>query len=285
MKGRQLLDAMAYIDDSLIEEAVPFAENAFADTIRPIGRTLKWRSLTACAAVFFAVAVSLWVSQLGWKSGADTVSEEAVPQEGLNAGGADMEIALTQKPEENALTTGKADNGADVADVELDGRNDAVVFDDTVKEEFAAAVEENKEQKSDAVVRVIDAFPMQAQVCYKAPSKGSFMIWLGLKNAIDCYDNDNNTIELQYPEIYRYHVAIDIFGDVTKDGETVYEALCFSEEGKEKLYQEYERMLEAGLEVSLSEEYELTGLLDKEEIEDFSPCADYGYAFRLVTES
>lgn len=287
MKGRQLLDAMAYIDDELIENAAPFAENAFADTTRTTGRTLKWRSITACVAVFFVVAVSLWV----WKSGTNTVYKEAIPQEGANAGGIDTGAALAQNPTENVPMNADREVGANnAAAAEIDDNNDAAVLDDTV-DEFAAAVEENKDfaadsagQKNDVIVRVIEEFPLQSEVCYKAPSKGSFMIWLGLEKAIDCYDNDNNTIELAYPENYLYLVAIDVFGDVTKSGETVYEELRFSEEGKEKLYQEYERMLEAGLDVSLSEDYELTGLLNREEIEGFAPCTDYGYAFRLVTE-
>ncbi|MDE7268724.1 MAG: hypothetical protein K2N89_14795 [Lachnospiraceae bacterium] len=288
MKGRQLLDAMAYIDDELIENAAPFVESAFADTARPPGQTLKWRSITACAAVFFVVAVSLWV----WKSGANTVYKESVPQEGANAGGVDTGAALAQNPTENVPMDAGREVGVDhaAAAVEIDDKNDAAVLDDTV-DEFAAAVEEDKDfaadsagQKNDVIVRVIEEFPLQSEVCYKAPSKESFMIWLGLEKAIDYYDNANNTIELEYPENYLYLVAIDVFGDVTQNGETVYEELRFSEEGKEKLYQEYERMLEAGLDVSLSEEYELTGLLNREEIEGFAPCADYGYAFRLVTE-
>lgn len=292
MKGRQLLDAMAYIDDELIENAAPFAENAFADTARPPGRTLKWRSITACAAVFFAVAVSLWVSRLGWKSGTNTEYERTIPQEGANAGGVDTGAALAQNSTGNASMNADREAGVDpaAAAAEIDDKNDAAVLDNTV-DEFAVAVEENKDfaadsagQKNDVIVRVIEEFPLQSEVCYKAPSKGSFMIWLGLEKAIDCYDNGNNTIELAYPENYLYLVAIDVFGDVTQNGETVYEELRFSEEGKEKLYQEYERMLEAGLDVSLSEEYELTGLLNREEIEGFAPCADYGYAFRLVTE-
>ena len=286
MKGRQLLDAMAYIDDELIENAAPFAENAFADTTRTTGRTLKWRSITACAAVFFVVAISLWV----WKGGINTVYKEAIPQEGANAGGVDTGAALAQNPTENVPMDAGREGGVDPAAAENDDKNDVAVLDDTV-DEFAAAVEENKDfaadsagQKSDVIVRVIEEFPLQSEVCYKAPSKGSFMIWLGLEKAIDYYDNANNTIELEYPENYLYLVAIDVFGDVTRNGETVYEELRFSEEGKEKLYQEYERMLEAGVDVSLSEDYALTGLLNREEIEGFAPCADYGYAFRLVTE-
>ena len=288
MKGRQLLDAMAYIDDELIENAAPFAENTFADTARPPERTLKWRSITACAAVFFAVAVSLWA----WKSGANTVYKEAIPQEGANAGGVDTGAALVQNSTENVPMDAEREAGVDpaAAAAEIDDKNDVAVLDNTV-DEFAAAVEEDKDfaansagQKSDVIVRVIEEFPLQSEVCYKAPSKGSFMIWLGLEKAIDYYDNANNTIELEYPENYLYLVAIDVFGDVTQNGETVYEELRFSEEGKEKLYEEYERMLEAGLDVSFSEDYELTGLLNREEIEGFAPCADYGYAFRLVTE-
>lgn len=292
MKGRRLLDAMAYIDDDLIEEAAPFGENHRA------GSAAKWRRMAACAAVFSAAAVSLWA----WKSGIVT-NKEIEPENAQFAGGMESGSAL----EENAPETPSAAANAVDWNVASDNGGAAVsggaadgFQEENLQENVQQAVWEYDEEKK-SVVRVIEEFPPKweaadgaksndysigvTEECYKAPEKGQFFLHKGLKSAIDYWDNANNTIELAEPEDYIYHVAVDVFGDVTKDGDMVYyEGLQFSDEGKKKLHDEYERMVMAGLEVSLSEDFRLTGMLSREELEGFEPCAEYGYAFRLINE-
>lgn len=301
MKGRQLLDAMAYIEDALIEEAAPSTkENITNTSTADIARRRIFRGAAACAAILFTAVVSLWV----WRGGIVT-QEKSVLDNGQNAGGAAAECA----PADLALQNAPAAVGQNVGAKE-DAKDDSAALkktdtggarnqdgmiadtEDIGVQDMEGAVEESAQQeKGGENVRLIEAFDLPAVYCYAAPTKGSLLIFAELKAAIDYYDDANNTVDLAEPESYLYHVAIDVFGETACDGETcdgiagAMEELRYSEEGKEKLYQEYERMLSAGLDVSLSEDYQLTGTLSREEIEGFEPCSDYGYAFRFVNGS
>jgi len=313
MKGRQLLDAMAYIDDVLIEEAAPFLEDELTNTEDFTGKRRKWKGITACAAVFAVAAVSLWV----WKSGIVT-QQRTVLENGQNAGayvessyeGADT--GAQNIPEETFAAEFK-ENGINDAAALKENDNGRVMVTDGIAADDEAVMEEEavqgaaKEAAQDLKgenVRVIEEFSLPAVYCYAVPKKGSCVIFAGLEAAIDYYDNGNKTVEPAKPErvdcyenenntagsekmeSYLYHVAIDVFGEADSDGSSgSMDELRYSEEGKEKLYQEYERMLSLGLNVSLSEEYELTGTLSREEIEGFEPIPDYGYTFRLINES
>lgn len=171
---------------------------------------------------------------------------------------------------------------------------EADTADAAIAEDLSGNLKE--ESKGNAIVRLIEEFPPKqkqdeeqdgsfyTEPCYKVPKKGSYFLLNGLKAAIDYWDNANNTIETAQPEQYLYHVTIDVFGDIEQNGETVYEELRLSDAGKELLYQEYERLFMEGFPVSLSEDFQLTGTLSREEIEQFEPFADYGYTFRLVNE-
>lgn len=304
-QARKLLDAMTYLDDALIEEAAPCEESALTDIAPSVfwNKQRNFRKITACAAIFVTAVVALWV----WKSGIVT-SERHVLDNGQNAGSADLctpaECAQEFVPQANAVveengnvSKQNAPNPADTADSGILTEG-AVVEADTAD----AAVAENlagnlkEESKGNAIVRLIEEFPPKqeqdeeqdgsfyTEPCYKVPEKGSYFLLNGLKAAIDYWDNANNTIELAEPEQYLYHVAIDVFGDIEQNGETMYEELQISDTGRELLYQEYERLFATGLAVSLSEDFQLTGTLSREELEQFEPFADYGYTFRLVNE-
>lgn len=304
-QARKLLDAMNYIDDALIEEAAPCEENALTDTV-PFGfwnKQRNFRKITACAAIFVTAVVALWV----WKSGIVT-SKRHVLDNGQNAGSADLctpaECAQEFVPQADAVveengnvSKQNAPNLADTADSGILTEG-AVVEADTadaaIAEDLAGNLKE--ESKGNAIVRLIEEFPPKqeqdeeqdgsfyTEPCYKVPKKGSYFLLNGLKAAIDYWDNANNTIETAQPEQYLYHVTIDVFGDIEQNGETVYEELRLSDAGKELLYQEYERLFMEGFPVSFSEDFQLTGTLSREEIEQFEPFADYGYTFRLVSE-
>ncbi len=306
IQARKLLDAMNYLDDALIEEAAPCEENALTDTV-PFGfwnKQRNFRKITACAAIFVTAVVALWV----WKSGIVT-SKRHVLDNGQNAGSADLctpaECAQEFVPQADAVveengnvSKQNAPNLADTADSGILTTEGAVVEADTadaaIAEDLAGNLKE--ESKGNAIVRLIEEFPPKqeqdeeqdgsfyTELCYKVPKKGSYFLLNGLKAAIDYWDNANNTIETAQPEQYLYHVTIDVFGDIEQNGETVYEELRLSDAGKELLYQEYERLFMEGFPVSLSEDFQLTGTLSREEIEQFEPFADYGYTFRLVSE-
>lgn len=283
MNGRKLLDAMAYIDDDLIEDAAHFAESG--------KKRIQMKQLAACAAVLFVTAVSLWV----WKSGSK-VYEEVAPEAGIiqNAAYADSGTAYNEnkeapgaQPAEAAAGAAKENNAAIREKLELEAANKADILTDGIADKEAALTEgaaELQDKKLPMIVRIIEEFPQTGIACYAAPDKGEVFQSVGLAAAIDCWDNGNNTMDIAELERYLYRVKIDVFGDIKTDNDISYEVIDFSDEGKEKLAKEYERLLAEGLDVSLSEEFELTGLLSRDEIEGFEPNPDYGYMFRLVNE-
>lgn len=305
-QARKLLDAMNYLDDALIEEAAPCEDSALTDTV-PSGfwnKQRNFRKMTACAAILFMAVVSLWV----WKSGIATPNRHVLDN-GQNAGGADWCAPAECAQEFVSKTDAVMEENGNAVSQNVQPPGDTAVTgmltEGTVMEADAAdaAIAEDlakniaEESKGNAMVRLIEEFPPKqkqdgeeqdggsnTEACYKVPEKGSYFLLNGLKAAIDYWDNANNTIEPAQPQQYLYHVAIDVFGDIKQNGETVYEELRLSDAGKELLYQEYERLFMEGFPVSLSEDFQLTGTLSREEIEQFEPFADYGYTFRLVSE-
>ncbi len=289
MNGRKLLDAMAYIDDDLIEDAAHSAESG--------KKRIQIRQLAACAAVLFVTAVSLWV----WKSGSK-VYEEAVPEAGIIQNGAyagngaadnednkdnENKEASGAPPAEAAARAAEENNAVSNEKLELEAAKKADILTDGISDEEAALTEgeaDAQQRKDPMIVRIIEEFPQAGIACYAAPDKGEVFQSVGLAAAIDCWDNGNNTMDIAEPESYLYRVKIDVFGDIKTDNDVSYEVIELSGEGKEKLAKEYERLLAEGLNVSLSEEFELTGLLSRDEIEGFEPNPDYGYMFRLVNE-
>lgn len=292
IQARQLLDAMAYLEDSLIEEAAPGEQSALTD-VKPAGflkRRKNVRKMTACAAILLTAIASLWV----WKGGIATQERHTLDR-GQNAGSADLSAPAEFTEEfvtetDSLMIENKNAAGLDAQEPAGAAVSSMITGGAVLEADTAAAQQEDAaaESKDDAIVRLIEDFPpkyeQKAEKCYKLPQKGSYILFDGLKAAIDYWDNANNTIELAEPESYLYHVVIDVFGDVGQNGGTVYEELRFSDTGKELLYQEYERLFMKGICVSLSEDFQMTGTLSREEIEEFEPFADYGYTFRLVNE-
>lgn len=303
MKGRQLLDAMAYIDDALIEEAAPLLEKEHPDAAVLEGKRRKWKRITELAAVFVVAVVALWVWNRGIISQERTVLEQEQNAGAYDSGDSVSGYALAENaPGIAPIAEQKEDNGVEEAAFSENLDAGGVMISGGIAADTESVREQDTEDgiddlaqelKGNAIVRIIDEFHLSSEYCYKLPEKGNCIISIGLKTAIDYYDNEQNTIESEKPDSYLYHVTIDVFGEMDYDCDetdcdgvpSAMEELRFSEEGKEKLYQEYERMLSEEFNVSLSEDYQLTGTLSREEIEDFEPYPDYGYVFRLIKES
>lgn len=284
MKGRRLLDAMAYIDDDLIEDAASFAENNSGNTVQFFEKRVRKRQLAACAAVLFVAAMSLWVWKSSSKVYVGIMPGTGNSEDGAYAGGDPADEAAPEAaPAEAAPQEKNADSGGGR---DLEAAKQDVAADGIADKENALTEDKSdmQQQKGPMRVRIIEEFPQTGIACYAAPGKGEVFQGIGLIAAIDCWDNGNNTMDIAEPESYLYRVKIDVFGDVGNGNDVSYEQLGISDEEKEKLSNEYERLLAAGLDVKLSEDFSLTGLLSRDEIEDFEPNPDYGYMFRLVNE-
>lgn len=288
MKGRQLLDAMEYIDDELIEEAAPLLE------ISSEGQKRKKRMLRANIIVAAAAALTVTVSLGIWKG--DIFVQQTEENDEQNY---DVAKALVTADNSAADDDDFEEDAAAAEVIEIETGNAEMEADTEVTDKLSGTEYSRlSEDKNNEAVNIIEEFPPgdsandaqkqavsgQSAGCYEAPKKGGYFLDSALVSAIDYYDNNISTMDLTIYKNCVYHVTIDVFGERTEEGCTVYEELRFSEEGREKLCVEYNRLLAIGMSVSLSEDYELTGLLSSEEIKGFEPCTDYGYAFRLINE-
>lgn len=297
MRGRDLLDAMEYIDDVLVEEA------ARAPVVRQ-KRTVsfsKWAATAAGVVVLCVSAVALyaWQSARNMEdatgSGA-AVSSDMAPAPQEDSGGVDTAAsysdaaasegvdaaaeaagaeAVMEEAADEAQTPGRAVSS------EYDAAKQDVIFIDDFPPKEREPSQNNMEAKDyDAV--------LEAEVDYKMPEKGTYFYALDLSNAMEYYegaDTQGSDAEEMAQMEYRYYVVIEVFGDRAKDDEkTDYGLLSLSEDGRELLTAEYSRLLEAGYDVSLSEEFELTGTFSKEELDAFDVSPDYGYLFRFSEE-
>lgn len=64
-----------------------------------------------------------------------------------------------------------------------------------------------------------------------------------------------------------------------------YEDLYHSNVGNLLIEQEYRRLIDLGYAVRLSEDFQLTGIFTKAEIDTFLTSPEYGYVFRFENES
>lgn len=253
MRGRELLEAIEYIDDELVEEAADFV---FKPKTKKI-ITIKWQNWCGAAACMVVLgAVSILAYQQHQKSGA--VMEIAMDAE-ATFGAPETAIEIT-------TDTTEADS--------------AVVTEETSP---AAEIESCIENAT-----IIEAFPpkqmeqgnaVQIGGCYASPSKGDILIFHSLQQALEYYGAMDG--------VYMYRIIIDVFGerpDDNGDGTYHYAELRSSEAGHEMLTAEYERLLDLGYEVDLSGEYSLTACLTAEQIKNFDIFSGYGYAFRFASE-
>ena len=203
--------------------------------------------------------------------------------------------AADESAESDTATGAAADESteADMADnAAADESTDAGIAED-------AAADENAKQQAKAAQEytVIHGYPQDetgtayVAVDYALPEKGTFFCTILLENAIGFYDGTYNTASRESGLPYAYAVRINVFGDAVGDGGDAsgenYMLLSLSEDGRGKLRAEYQRLLELGYHVSLTENDDsviLTGTLTKEEIDSFRPLPDYGYIFQFENE-
>ncbi len=78
---------------------------------------------------------------------------------------------------------------------------------------------------------------------------------------------------------------IDLYGEISTANDTQYEDLYHTEAGNALIEQEYQRLINLGYAVNLSEDFQLTGIFTKAEIDTFQAAPEFGYIFRFGNES
>ena len=336
MRGRDLLDAMEYINDALIDEAALPDEMLVDEATQP-GETLQnetpvdealpdggsMRRGSSRRLRFFYTAAGLLAA-----AGLSALAVHTYRLSGHTAAGAQgqptsesSEIAARNVPgqEPAAAVDGNAgtDTASGAAADESAGADTATgaAADESAESDTAtgaaadesteagiaegAAADGNAKQQAKAAQEytVIHGYPQDGtgtayvNVDYALPEKGTFFCTILLENAIGFYDGTYNTASRESGLPYAYAVRINVFGDAVGDGGDAsgenYMLLSLSKDGRGKLRAEYQRLLELGYHVSLTENDDsviLTGTLTKEEIDSFRPLPEYGYIFQFENE-
>ncbi len=350
MRGRDLLDAMEYIDDALVDEAALPDEMLVDEATQPVetlqnetpvdealpdggstrrGSSRRLRFFYTAAGLLAAAGLSALAIHTYRLSGHTAAGAQEQPTSESS------EIAAGNVPGQEPAAAADGNAGADMASdaaadesaeadtasgVAADESTDAGIAEGAAADESAeadtasgaaadesseagiaedAAADENTKQQAKAAQEytVIHGYPQDetgtayVNVDYALPEKGTFFCTILLENAIGFYDGTYNTASRESGLPYAYAVRINVFGDAVGDGGDAsgenYMLLSLSEDGRGKLRAEYQRLLELGYHVSLTENDDsviLTGTLTKEEIDSFRPLPDYGYIFQFENE-
>ena len=317
MRGKDLLECMEYIEDALVEEALePMVFPRRNNTVT------KWGMAAACVLVISISATAFWSHQ-GSKeerientgdtaspiimdhSDADRISEGslaagAIPEDppaGVNdAGGSDNSalLELCELPTVEDLSGAGSGSARGNDAVSQNSAADAASITDNI-----AAKDQEKEVKTEAAEQaekisytVISSYYGEKDDSiydYPVPEKGKFFCYHDLQKTINYYDGQENTAENTNMIMYAYDVAIDLYGDISKEGssESQYGELCMdhSSASSERIEQEYQRLTELGYTVRLSEDFQLSGIFTGKELAAFQASPEYGYTFRFADEN
>lgn len=281
MRGRELLEAIEYIDDELVEEA---AADILKKQKQQRKTTVNWyRTCSAAACILLLGAVSILAFQQNRKY--EGATESAFDTAATDTASAMAETTVTTSQADMAVPEEVEVSVESAKDVAADNATDSVTAESATPE---SVVEELCGVPTiDDTYTLIEEFPPKEMasteassiVCYAAPEKGGKIIGIKLMQAIEYYEKTDG--------IYRYHILIEVFGDRPDnngDGTYFYNELKSSDVGHEMLAAECDRLQELGYMVELSDQYVLTGHLTAKEIENFDGLAEYGYMLRFLNE-
>ena len=260
MNGFDLLRGIGEIDDDLIAEAYIEAPKVHSHI-----EWKKWGSAAACLLCVGAISIVAYrthissvpesASQLAESAAYDTVVEAVPQQETASASGemqeaAQYDIAEAGDPEECNLQNAQQENA------------------------------QSSPARDWSDYEIISEYPgeMDAIYCYAQPEQGSYFLYEYLSKTL----SQNETADILSP--YAYAVNISVFTYDDSDEAAGREVLGETAEEQQLLTQEYERLLEVGYDVHLSDSWQLSGIFTKEELKDFSVNDQYGYAIYFANE-
>lgn len=304
MRGKNLLECMEHIDDALVEEALEPAVYPRRNSI--VG---KWGMAAACVVVIGISAAAFWshqnirearVDDQGIDTASPPIAIDNAAASDSGSAGAGAAVPDTQ----TGTMAGGADEGAasggisddldtavqDSADSAASSKEDSMATAGAQSEmsEMREMTEEmaDTETKKHSYTVISDYYGEKEQSVYDypIPEKGKFFCYHYLQETMKYYAELESAAGAAENQTYAYDVVIDIYGDVEKEGKSL-EWLGHSDTGNERIEQEYRRLTELGYTVRLSEDFQLTGIFTKMELDTFQASPEYGYTFRFASEN
>ena len=294
MNGRNLLDAMEYISDDLIEEAAEGVQ-------KKSRRKFRWQRWVAAAAGIVVLCVSAvtlneWIYMNSNKSSSSNTNNSSARDTstsdttsgGMNfsSSSIDNETYLENAYEEieQEEAAGEINQSAPLTSADTESSSQSSIKNETSKQGNIFIIEDfppkypYREPSEDLLT----------ESSYVSPRKGTCFYSQKLTEALAYYDSEqtDSTVTTENAEkpYNVYHVVIKLFSDREESGNVIYGEIELHENSELLLKEEYERLSEKGYDVSLSEDYELKGFFTKSELETFDALSEYGYIFSLVSE-
>lgn len=291
MRGKDLLECIENIDDTLIEEAL----NPKIVLHRSKAGA-KCGMAAACVIMLCISGITFWAHQNKNQNAADIQHEDTIMDmiTIADAGDLQSEKGVIEESEVNATDAAPKDT-ASTASMKEDAFHKKMSEDDQKAAQYEST-EEDKDFKMELAIEeaaglsytVISDYDGQreaADYCYEEPKKGTFFCYRYLEETIEYYTYQENQTDRTDSTMYAYQIVIDIYGDVQKENGMQYEILYNTNEGNTMIEQEYQRLIDLGYPVRLSEDFQLTGTFTKTEIDTFPASPEYGYVFRFESES
>lgn len=294
MRGKDLLECMEYIDDALIEEALNPTVVSYKNR-----SAAKWAMAVACMMAVGISATVFWSHQnvnVDLKQNSnDIVAQTDIVDNYRNQSdaGRTAETGFAMGIEEDAsnsitsVTENNTSEGAKAKSMDDQAAAKSNMESLEMQKETELADLKMQEETKTAYKVIHDYYEEKdtLEYCYPAPEKGTVLCYHYLQETINYYATQESTTDAADDTIYAYQVAIDIYGDIETIDGIQYEDLYHSDAGNLLIEQEYRRLIDLGYAVRLSEDFQLTGVFTKTEIDTFLIAPEYGYVFRFENES
>lgn len=290
MRGKDLLECMEYIDDTLIEEAL----NPAGSPHNKNSMVKNWSLAAACVIMLCIFATAFWSHQKQQKIEYTEEPDLAVQMDSVSNDAGDLSLPAERTSGGTLAQSAATDTDLNPAD--RDNETEKAIEDKALSMQTPVHAEQYDEAEKGAIVeeKLKTAYTVlsdyygekdDAVYDYPMPEKGALLCYHYLQETINYYTKQGKAADSVDGTIYAFQVVIDLYGDIETAEGIRYEDLYYTEKGHTLIEQEYRRLIDLGYAVRLSEDFQLTGTFTKTEIDTFQAAPEYGYVFRFEGES
>ena len=290
MRGKDLLECMEYIDDTLIEEAL----NPAGSPHNKNSMVKNWSLAAACVIMLCIFATAFWSHQKQQKIEYTEEPDLAVQMDSVSNDAGDLSLPAEHTSGGTLAQSAATDTDLNPAD--RDNETEKAIEDKALSMQTPVYAEQYDEAEKGAIVeeKLKTAYTVlsdyygekdDAVYDYPMPEKGALLCYHYLQETINYYTKQGKAADSVDGTIYAFQVVIDLYGDIETAEGIRYEDLYYTEKGHTLIEQEYRRLIDLGYAVRLSEDFQLTGTFTKTEIDTFQAAPEYGYVFRFEGES
>ena len=290
MRGKDLLECMEYIDDTLIEEAL----NPAGSPHNKNSMVKNWSLAAACVIMLCIFATAFWSHQKQQKIEYTEEPDLAVQMDSVSNDAGDLSLPAERTSGGTLAQSAATDTDLNPAD--RDNETEKAIEDKALSMQTPVYAEQYDEAEKGAIVEekqktaytvLSDYYGEKddAVYDYPMPEKGALLCYHYLQETINYYTKQGKAADAVDGTIYAFQVVIDLYGDIETAEGIRYEDLYYTEKGHTLIEQEYRRLIDLGYAVRLSEDFQLTGTFTKTEIDTFQAAPEYGYVFRFEGES